>query len=238
MSSLNSQGYTVLPSTQTETRTTDRNILRAWAVRWLRPIAAWAARWLRPILGDGLLAFIIYSIAFIVFFNSGSNSLQFGRMILLCIDAKDTANSNNPGETNQDQNESSNEINLDVMRLIGVNVLTLICLLQYFSPGFGRFMNKWLAFLKIVFLFGLIGVAGRAKDASDDWFVTHPTAVEQENNSNIGKPPDLAFAKALLAVLFSFEGWENATFVSLCSHLLLSLSLLFRAPPALRREAP
>ncbi|KAJ4207539.1 hypothetical protein NW759_013939 [Fusarium solani] len=203
MSNLNGRGYTVLSSTNTETRTTDRNILRAWAVRWLRPI-----------LGDGLLAFIIYSIAFIVFFNSGSNSLQFGRMILLCINAKDTTNSNSPGETNQDQNETSNEINLDVMRLIGVNVLTLICLLQYFSPGFGRVMNKWLAFFKIIFLFGLIGVADRAKDASDDWLVTHPTSVEQENNPSIGKPTNLAFAKALLAVLFSFEGWENATFVA------------------------
>jgi hypothetical protein len=159
-------------------------------------------------------------------------------MILLCINAKDTTNSNSPGETNQDQNETSNEINLDVMRLIGVNVLTLICLLQYFSPGFGRVMNKWLAFFKIVFLFGLIGVADRAKDASDDWLVTHPTSVEQENNPNIGKPTNLAFAKALLAVLFSFEGWENATFVSLSCHLLASFSLLFRAPPTLLREAP
>ncbi|RSM09322.1 hypothetical protein CEP52_004215 [Fusarium oligoseptatum] len=110
--------------------------------------------------------------------------------------------------------KTSNEINLDVMRLIGVNVLTLICLLQYFSPGFGRVMNKWLAFLKIVFLFVLIGVADSAKDASDDWFVTHPTTAEQGNNENIGKPTKLAFAKALLAVLFSFEGWENATFVA------------------------
>ncbi|RSL86677.1 hypothetical protein CDV31_016365 [Fusarium ambrosium] len=218
MSNLNRQGYAVLPPQNTETIATDRNQSQAKPVRWMRAILntsqTWLARWVRPILGDGLLGFIIYSIAFIVFFNSGSNSLQFGRMILLCIDAKDSTNSNNPGETNEDQNKTSNEINLDVMRLIGVNVLTLICLLQYFSPGFGRVMNKWLAFLKIVFLFVLIGVADNAKDASDDWFVTHPTTAEQGNNENIGKPTKLAFAKALLAVLFSFEGWENATFVA------------------------
>ncbi|RKL10713.1 hypothetical protein BFJ68_g8691 [Fusarium oxysporum] len=37
----------------------------------------------RKLMGDGLLAYIIYSLMFIVFFNSTTNSLQFGRMILI-----------------------------------------------------------------------------------------------------------------------------------------------------------
>ncbi|RMJ13029.1 hypothetical protein BHE90_001578 [Fusarium euwallaceae] len=206
LSDLDQEGRGIPSTSNAETRSANRNNCWVWFKERVTQMCL--------ILGDGLWAFIIYSIAFILFFNSGSNSLQFGRMILLCIDDKGNTDSSSPGDKNKEQNETSNEINRDVMRLIGVNVLTLICLLQYFSPGFGRSMNKTLAIIKLLSLFGLMIVAGTAKKASDGWRVWHPTEAEQAGNSKIGKPADLAFAKALLAVLFSFEGWENATFVA------------------------
>lgn len=154
---------------------------------------------LRKFLGDGLLAYITYSIVFVANFNSGTNSMQTGRMILLCIAAAE------PGTP---------DVNRDAVRLIGVVVLTAICLLQFFSPAIGRALNKGFAVVKILFLIALFLVAAAANahpmttpdgamvDRAPDWATWHETGSK------------LYFAKALLAVLFAFEGWENATFVS------------------------
>jgi len=152
-------------------------------------------RWLRNLLGDGLLGYITYSISFVVFFNSGTNCMQVGRMILMCIAAAE---------------EGTPDVNRDLVRLIGVVVLTAICLLQYFSPGIGRSLNRFLANVKIIFLVALIiaiAVANaKTVGRGNDW-----------NESYNPTQPKLSPVKAFLAVLFSFEGWENATFVSLMS---------------------
>ncbi|KAM0441281.1 hypothetical protein ACHAPT_000590 [Fusarium lateritium] len=162
-------------------------------------------------LGDGLFAYITYSIAFILFFNSGTNSMQIGRFLLLCIqDDKDTTSSGTE-QGNNAQQEASKEINKDLVRFIGIVALSVICLLQYFSPGFGRGMNKTLAVVKLAFMVALfiVGIAATSRDIdidrSEDWTIWHEDG---------GKRSNLTFAKALLLVLFSFQGWENATFVS------------------------
>ncbi|RSL89325.1 hypothetical protein CEP51_001272 [Fusarium floridanum] len=155
---------------------------------------------IRRFLGDGLFAYITYSIAFIFFFNSGTNSMQFGRYVLLCMQ-----------DNNKDVTSSSKDINKDLMQFIGIVVLSIICLLQYFSPKFGRGMNKTLAVIKLAFLVALfiVGIAAMSRDVgmnrSEDWYIWH---------GNDGKGSDMTFAKALLLVLFSFQGWENATFVA------------------------
>ncbi|KAM5349432.1 hypothetical protein ACJ41O_005937 [Fusarium nematophilum] len=183
--------------------------------------------------GDGLLAFVIYSISFIVFFNSGTNSLQFGRMVLLCIDAGKTVNMTITNATitnmtlistniNDEDMSSANitsgyitnatigmdnngpDVNHDLMRFIGIFILSVICLLQYFSPNFGRSLNKTLAVIKILSLVGLCIAGVHGMDEPGDWLERHEPKT----------PSNWAFAKALLAVLFSFEGWENATFVT------------------------
>ncbi|KAK2122578.1 amino acid permease-domain-containing protein [Fusarium oxysporum II5] len=139
---------------------------------------------------------------FIVFFNSATNSLQFGRMILMCINAHKANNGTDIDGYN------------DLMRFIGVTIISIICLTQFFSPSWGRKLNKFLAVVKIGFLIGVIIVAltalssdiedgkGNAVPRAQDWLEWH------------GSPSKVQFAKALLAVLFSFEGWENATFVA------------------------
>ncbi|CAM1500522.1 Fc.00g096840.m01.CDS01 [Cosmosporella sp. VM-42] len=126
--------------------------------------------------------------------GDGINAMQFGRMILLCIAA--------------DNDNASPDVNNDLMRFIGVTILSIICLIQYFSPEFGRSLNKFLAVVKVGFLVGLffVGVAASSNsqdfDWAADWTVSHH------------KKSKVSFAKGLLAVLFSFEGWENATFVT------------------------
>ncbi|WZH47078.1 High-affinity methionine permease [Fusarium acuminatum] len=166
----------------------------------------WArfVHWRRKLMGDGLLAFIIYSIMFIVFFNSATNSMQFGRMVLLCINA------------DQGVDNAIVDVNNDLMRYIGVTILTIICLTQFFSPSFGRRLNKFLAVVKIGFLLGLaiVGLTALSRDIKDG--KGHDTTQSSDwskwNERKVVSK--VSFAKALLIVLFSFEGWENATFVS------------------------
>jgi amino acid transporter len=177
----------------------------------------------RRFMGDGLLAYIIYSFMFMIFFNSATNSLQFGRMVLMSIEAHKTDNTTCIDRRNgtSANNQSDPDINQDLMRFLGVTVFTTICLTQFFSPAFGRKLNKLLAMVKIGFLIGVVIVAltalpsnikfkdnvGNVVTRAQDWFEWHELPLQ--NSSKV------SFAKALLAVLFSFEGWENATFVSL-----------------------
>ncbi|RSL66868.1 hypothetical protein CEP53_003196 [Fusarium sp. AF-6] len=197
--SLNSQGTEVpeRPSTSPEA---EPNTLKAKITLSIRSF-----------LGDGLFAYITYSIAFILFFNSGTNSMQIGRFLLLCIQDDENTTSSSTEQENDAQEEVSKEINKDLMRFIGIVALSVICLLQYFSPGFGRGMNKTLAVIKLVFMLALfvVGIAATSRkldiDRSEDWYIWH---------GDDGKRSNLTFAKALLLVLFSFQGWENATFVA------------------------
>ncbi|KAF5635794.1 high-affinity methionine permease [Fusarium sp. NRRL 52700] len=176
----------------------------------------------RKLLGDGLLAHIIYSLMFIIFFNSATNSLQFGRMVLMCINAHKADKNTSTDENNDTVDDEDNvtaknidaDVNHDLMRFIGVTIVSIICLAQFFFPSWGRKLNKFLAVVKIGFLIGVIIVAltamsnniedikGDAVPRAQDWLEWH------------GSPSKVQFAKALLVVLFSFEGWENATFLS------------------------
>ncbi|RSL42441.1 hypothetical protein CEP53_012195 [Fusarium sp. AF-6] len=156
----------------------------------------------RLLLSDGLLVYIIYSISFVLFFNSGTNSMQFGRMALICITTG----------RNGDTDDVSTDVDRDGMRFIGVFVLSLICLSQYFSARFGRSLNKTLAVLKILMLLGLLvtaGIAASGEKASGDWSTYHG-----KNDTEKGYSTGISTAKAFLSVLFSFQGWENATFVT------------------------
>lgn len=176
-------------------------------------------------MGDGLLAYIIYSLMFIVFFNSATNSLQFGRMILMCINSHKADNSSNADEdddtvvdgmdvtaTNMDP-----DVNHDLMRFIGVTIISIICLAQFFCPSWGRNLNKFLAVVKIGFLIGVIIVALTALSTNIEDSKGNPVPRAHDWIEWHGSPSKVQFAKALLAVLFSFEGWENATFVSFFS---------------------
>ncbi|KAM7219404.1 Amino acid permease domain containing protein [Rhypophila decipiens] len=90
--------------------------------------------------GDGLLPFLTFSVMFIAIFNSGTNCMQTGRMILLSIAA------NEPG---------SPDVHRDVVRLLGVVILTILSLLQYFSARFGRKLNRFLVVIKLGFMVAL-----------------------------------------------------------------------------------
>jgi amino acid transporter len=91
------------------------------------------------------------------------------------------------------------------VRFIGIFALMMICLIQLFSSRAGRVLNRFFALVKITFLLVLFvsGCVYISKHAGR----THFT-------EKIPNLPAFNYAQALLVVLYSFDGWENATFVS------------------------
>lgn len=204
-------------------------------------------RGMRRVSGDGMLGFIIYAVLFAGLFNSSTNSMQFGKMILVAIHA------------DKFSQEANHELNRDLIRFIAVIALSVICLVQFFSPIAGRRLNNLAAVVKILFVLLLIifGVVAIAASESQNYFTdwTEENCVFRNSNYSVfsndasccfngtidirrdgpcGVPtendtgPDAdnilekeisggdpwVWAKALLLVLFNFQGWENATFVS------------------------
>lgn len=89
------------------------------------------------------------------------------------------------------------------MRLIAVVITTVICLLIYFSTATGRRLNRYLAWLKIGLLISVF-MAGAVKAGGSKVRDNTPTKLLVNSNSAAG----------LLQVLYSFQGWENATMVA------------------------
>ena len=141
------------------------------------------------VFGDGLLAYTVYAVLFCALFNSSTNALQVGREVLVAV---------RPQETTPQ---------MDVLRLIGVFSLTILCLVNYWSSSVGRKLNRWVAVLKLVFLVILV-IAGAVR--------THYRKFEGNGFVECAPVDHSAAdaAKAMLLVIFSFEGWENATFVA------------------------
>ncbi|KAK2599262.1 hypothetical protein N8I77_011032 [Diaporthe amygdali] len=203
-------------------------------------------RTMRKLSGDGLLGLIVYAVLFVGVFNSATNSMQFGKVILVAIQA------------DQFSQDARHEINRDLARFIAVAALSIICLVQFFSPRAGRRLNNLAAVVKILFMLLLIVFGGlavsKAHKSSTDWtekncvfnngtysvFPSSPSCcfgrdaesvlrdttcfsssvidniIQPEADTKFAKrgTGSDAWAKALLLVLFSFEGWENATFVA------------------------
>ena len=161
-------------------------------------------RFLRRFLGDGLLAYVTYSILFILLFSSASNTMQFGRLFILLIHARDTSISAHALEAT----------------LIGVIAFTLICLMHLWSPDAGRKMNLITAYGKVLMLISLlvVGAVAAGRRGSDNQEIDSKCLSEV---ASIEKNGDWGWVRALLTALFSFQGWENATFVSVYSFLIV-----------------
>jgi amino acid transporter len=112
--------------------------------------------------------------------------MQFANQVLLCTAADVTNFSPDPR----------------VLRLIAVVALSFFCLLHYFSGRAGRDLNQVLAFIKVGFLLVLFfaGIARASHHFEADW-------------SHKANPNASSSATAFLYIIFSFSGWENATFV-------------------------
>jgi amino acid transporter len=88
-----------------------------------------------------------------------------------------------------------------LLRFLAVVILTFLCALHYRSARMARKLNVTLAGLKIVMLI-VVMVAGAVKASKERVSWSETTSDEASST-----------AAAFLLILFSFGGWENATFV-------------------------
>jgi amino acid transporter len=136
-----------------------------------------------------LLATLLFSAFFIFCPNSDGNSIEFAKHVLLSYTP---------------EAKSTKDLNKSMITLLAILVLTFVCLIHYFSRNSGLFLNKIFAIYKICFVSSLI-IAGFNSAR------LHPgPALKDWNNS--GADPKASLT-ALIYVLYSYQGWENANYV-------------------------
>lgn len=90
-----------------------------------------------------------------------------------------------------------------VIKLLAVNIVSVVCLIHYFSTDLGRLLNKITAAYKL----GLVIVGF----ASGFW----ATGVGLGREDDQPPTPDATSRLgAFVLVLYSYSGWENANYVS------------------------
>jgi amino acid transporter len=132
----------------------------------------------------------MWTMAFATFFitiaNTSGNAIAFARFVMIAA---------LPNETKLEA------LNSKVVKLVAINIVSVVCLLHYFSHNLGRFLNKLLAIYKFCLLMAVI-IAGfcasRVKNGEFD------RNVAQNTKNQLG---------GLVLVLYSFTGWENANYV-------------------------
>jgi amino acid transporter len=104
-----------------------------------------------------------------------------------------------------------------LLKFLSFVTISFICLIHVFSRKMGLVLNNCLAIYKIalltfVVLAGFVALAGtRAKgaDRSSEYGIKNlDNAFSGPNGGPYG------YATAILGVLFSYQGWENANYVS------------------------
>jgi amino acid transporter len=132
----------------------------------------------------------MWTMAFATFFitiaNTSGNAIAFARFVMIAA---------LPTETKLEALDSK------VVKLVAINIVSVVCLLHYFSHNLGRFLNKLLAIYKFCLLIAVM-IAGfcasRVKNGEFD------RNVAQNTKNQLG---------GLVLVLYSFTGWENANYV-------------------------
>ncbi|KAF8537918.1 amino acid permease-domain-containing protein [Trichophaea hybrida] len=139
-----------------------------------------------------LFSYILYTYFFVVLLGTATNSMQLAFQVMSLRYPSLRADKLMPGILDE-----------KLLRGLAVGILSIFCLFHYFSDRFGRILNKYLAVFKILMLIGL--AAGGLNKIR--------TSPANDFNSSV-KAPASSHASAILLILFSFQGWENATFVA------------------------
>jgi amino acid transporter len=119
-------------------------------------------------------------------YNSATNSMQFANQVLTCA-ASDVLDPDPDPRA---------------LRFIAIVTLSFFCLLNYFSGRVGRDLNQFLAIIKFIFLI-IVAIAGSVSAAHQQ------TGWDNNPNKHVSSS-----ATAFLYIVFSFSGWENATYAS------------------------
>lgn len=135
-----------------------------------------------------LLPAILFSAFFLFVPNTDGNCIQFAKHVLLAA---------MPNVTD------TTELDKRLISFVAICILTIACFVHYFSRNSGLLLNLLFAGYKTVLVIVFIiagGVASSRIGAKTDWGNHGATS-----QNIIG---------ALVYVIYSYQGWENANYVS------------------------
>ena len=137
-----------------------------------------------------MLSTIIFAGFFLILASSAGNAIAFAKHILLAAEG------------------GTNSIELDgrLVHFFAIIIVLVVCLLHYFSSRFGMFLNRVLALFKGLLLFSVFvaGVIASRKEGSGLSDFRHIQ----------GKHASVDSIAALGLILYAYQGWENANYVS------------------------
>lgn len=144
---------------------------------------------LRQISRPKMLAYMLYAIQFVVLMSSSTSCLQFGALVL---------------EADLREPQSNQRL----LRFFAITILSLVCLLLYFNTYYFRKLNILFACLKCILIVIIVGKAAHVSHTNG-----HPGFRVLPVLQKKPQPKVVSHFMAFLNVLFSYTGWENATFV-------------------------
>jgi phosphatidylinositol 4-kinase len=146
------------------------------------------------------------TVQFVLFAISTGGSISFSSYLLLAM-----------SETAPDGTRSSQDGSW-LNRGIAVVAVSAVCLIHAFAPRFGVWLSNGLGAFKLILLAlvvftGFAALAGRSVEPSPGNF----SSFDGPGSASPGKEDSTGtaagYALALLQVLYSYSGWENANYV-------------------------
>lgn len=170
------------------------------------------------------LATCIFAVQFILFAISTVGSVSFSSYLLRCVlGSPDTTTTT--GSTAQE--DATKYEGTWLNRGIAVAAITAVCLIHAFLPRLGIWLSNGLGVFKLVLLIlvvctGFAALAGNMEGESPRNFSSFDGPGDATGNGDDqtdGMGNNVAgsaagYALALLQVLYSYGGWENANYVS------------------------
>ena len=139
----------------------------------------------------------MFAVFFVLLGNTAANTIAFAKQMLLAF---------NPEEKNPDYR---------LQRFVALVCITFICLIHLFSRKMGIFMNNALAVYKVgLLLFVVIsGFVCLGGGGGGDHSNIKYGAENLKDAFKGGSGSPYSYASAMLSVLYSYQGWENANYV-------------------------
>lgn len=162
-----------------------------------------------------LLPAVLFSGFFITLGHTAGNAIAFARQFVIATDRPDPT--------------QPIYFNRTIIDFYALSVLTVVCLMHYFTPRLGLFLNKLTAGFKIILLLIMAfrGIAQRNQPGSghqegfaftglntrqvlNTTLASNGTAV---SNATSASHPGSYHISGFIYIVYSYGGWENANYV-------------------------
>lgn len=145
-------------------------------------------RTLRP----GLLWTLLFASFFIMIANTTGNAIVFAKLVMVAALPEST---------------DIKELDPKIVKLISINIVSIVCLLHFFAPRLGLAFNRLLALYKLCLIITVFSACF--------WEATHGNYHGLGKGSDQSSTSPLSKISAVVLVLYSYTGWENANYVSI-----------------------